>query len=85
MGRNRDVEFTYEVKMRTSGESYFATVATEEAAAETLFDFREEAVEFAEEIWEEIIIEVETEYDEDPDSGPFCEKTERTLYYKKYE
>lgn len=84
MGRNRDVEFTYEVKMRTSGESYSATVATEEAAAETLFDFREEAVEFAEEIWEEIITEIATEYDEDPDSGPFSERTERILYHKKY-
>ena len=82
--RRNNVDFTYEIKMRTSGESYFATVATEEAAAETLFDFREEAVEFGEEIWEEIIVEIEAEYDEDPDSGPFCKKTERIWYHKKY-
>lgn len=84
MRRNRDIEFTYEVEMRTSGESYFATVETEEAASEKLFDFREEAVEFGEEIWEETITEIETEYGEDPDSGPFSEKTERVWYHKKY-
>lgn len=84
MKRNRDIEFTYEVEMRTSGESYSATVATEEVASEKLFDFREEAVEFGEEIWEETITEIETEYGEDPDSGPFCEKMERILYHKKY-
>ena len=84
MRRDRDIEFTYEVEMRTSGDNYYATVATEEAAAEKLFDFREEAVEFGEEIWEETITEIETEYGEDPDSGPFSEKTERIWYHKKY-